>query len=78
MYLALYYSVRAVLEYFAHTNPKKLTLEHWVPLVIALSAVVILALQSIGQLSIRDITAVTLLVMIGYFYVRRNRSKDKK
>jgi exosortase/archaeosortase len=38
-------------------------------------AVSFLALASIGQLTLRDVSTVTLLALIGYFYLTRNSSK---
>lgn len=39
--------------------------------VVAVAAMVCMALQSIGQLSIRDMTVVVLVCLLGFFYVHR-------
>jgi phosphatidylglycerophosphate synthase len=78
LYFAVRYTLKAALENVTHTNPRNLRLEKWLPLLVSVSTVVILALQSIGQLSLRDVTAVILVVALGYFYVHRNGSKEKK
>lgn len=44
-------------------------------LVIAIMPVFILVLQSIGQLTIRDVLTVTILLAVGYFYVSRSTLK---
>ena len=43
--------------------------------VVSLGLTVFLSLQSIGQLTVRDIVMVLLIGMIGYFYIVRNSKK---
>lgn len=78
LYFALSYTLRTVIEYSTQVSPHVRKLEKWLPAIASLSVVMILALQSIGQLSLRDVFAVVLLVLVGYFYVNRNGSKIKK
>jgi len=78
LYFAVRYSVRLIFEHKAQTNVRMRAAQRWLPVVIAVCAVVVLALQSIGQLSMRDVIAVVLVVLLGYFYVHRNASKPKK
>lgn len=48
------------------------------PFVAGVVAVVFVALQSIGQLTSRDIIAVALIVAVGSFYIKRNRMQGNK
>ena len=78
LYFALSYTLRVIVEYSTHASQRLRKIERWLPIIVSLSVVMVLALQSIGQLSLRDVFAVVLLVLIGYFYVNRNGSKIKK
>jgi len=77
LYFALRYSVRSALEQSGQLKPQVTALQRWLPVVLAMSGVVVLALQSIGQLTVRDVIAVILVVMLGYFYVHRNGTNQK-
>lgn len=77
LYFALRYTVKLVLDSSRLSNSRTLMVRKWLPDVTAMSAVAVLALQSIGQLTARDVVAVVLLVMLGYFYVHRNGSGQK-
>jgi len=78
LYFAVHYSVRLAFERKGQTNVRMRAVQRWLPIVVAISAVIVLALQSIGQLSARDVIAVVLVILLGYFYVHRNASKQKK
>jgi len=77
LYFAMRFTVGLAVETKGQVNPHFHAVVRWLPVVVALSVVVILALQSIGQLSTRDVIAVVLLVLLGYFYVHRNGSNQK-
>ena len=77
LYFAIRYTVGLAVETKGQTNLRTHAVVRWLPVIVALSVVVILALQSIGQLSTRDVIAVIMVVMLGYFYVHRNGSNQK-
>lgn len=71
-YAAIFLTTKAVMAYNTRHRPIRGPMAGRLPLVIASTAVLIIALQSVGQLSIRDVVAVGLLILVGYFYVHRN------
>lgn len=59
------------------------TKQTWQPsrrlsLTVSLSAVLLLVLQSLGQLTLRDVLTVVAIVVLGYAYVARNLSRVTK
>lgn len=65
------YAGRSVQLYASHTIQRK------IPAVVTVVLITVLALQSIGQLTVRDLVAVILVVALGYFYVYRNDTRRK-
>jgi hypothetical protein len=47
-------------------------------LALCLSAVLLIILQSLGQLTVRDIVTLLAIVALGYFFVARNRVGAEK
>jgi hypothetical protein len=47
-------------------------------IVLCLSSVLLIVLQSLGQLTFRDVITVFAIVMLGYLYFARNRSSSTK
>lgn len=76
LYFALWYTMRAIIERVTTDKIRSGGLSSWMPRVVAVSLTVIIILQSIGQLTLRDVVALTLLAMLGVFYVRRTRLKQ--
>lgn len=78
LYFALRNTVALVLERPGRTDTPERRFERRLPEAAAMSLILVLALQSIGQLTVRDVLAVISVVMLGYFYIHRNGSKQNK
>lgn len=72
LYAAIFLTTKVIIAYNTRSRPLRSPLVGHLPLVIASMAVLVIALQSVGQLSIRDVVALGLLILVGYFYVHRN------
>ncbi len=67
IFMATYYTVMSVFlrKPKAHKNPKRFAY------VISTVVAVLLAMQSLGQLTLRDLVVVLALVVLGCFYIAR-------
>lgn len=80
LYAAIFHTVAWLLgnrrgEYFSTSDTSS---QRRVPTIVTTTVVVLLALQSIGQLTPRDVIAVFLVVALGYFYLYRNGVRQIK
>ncbi len=76
-FIVLYVAVSSTLRAIFQRNTAS-KVEQWLPTVVAICSVVIVSLQSIGQLTVRDVIAVLLLVVVGYFFIHRNKPASKQ
>lgn len=75
LFFALRLSWQVAEEVLREQDSQKLVLKSERSNLFAAIVVAMLALASIGQLTIRDVSTVTLLAFLGYFYMTRNRSR---
>ena len=79
LYVALIYTTKGLAEYMAAGNHAKSSnfVQRKAPGTIASTVVLVVALQSIGQLTARDLISVILVVVIGYFFMYRNGARQQ-
>ncbi len=79
LYAASFYTLKAIVEHRgdARTDSTK-SVKGKVPITLSTILVILVAMQSIGQLTLRDVIAVFFVVIIGYFYIHRNGLQQKK
>lgn len=76
---ALFYTITMVLERVMvppGSRTRSARIRH-IAVIIATGGLCFVALQSIGQLTPRDVIVVSLLIIIGYFYFNRNRKSER-
>lgn len=76
IYAALYNSVNVLCLLFFVPSKGSIRRAKSVATVAATLGVITAALQSIGQLSGKDIIVASAVVVLGYFYLRRTRAKE--
>ncbi len=76
---ALYYTATLLLDriLLSPDNVARLRRVRHLSMIIATGGLCFIALQSIGQLTPRDVIVVSLLIVIGYFYLNRNRKSGR-
>lgn len=74
LWSAFFYTITMIFELIMATTDRvahPVRIRH-IAVVIATGGLCFVALQSIGQLTLRDVIVVSLLIVIGYFYFNRN------
>lgn len=78
LYAAVLHTVEWLIEYMGKTRlPTVSAARRRIPPIVTTAVVLVVALQSIGQLTVRDALAVFLVVALGYFYLYRNGVQQK-
>lgn len=77
LFAFLYHGITATINYFVSFEPARTHNPHRKAILgVALGLTAFLALQSIGQLTARDVITVFIVGLIGYFYVSKNTNRS--
>jgi hypothetical protein len=81
LYMGLYHTWRLLsglrLRYILAAAPER-TPGRRVAVVVCLSAVLLAVLESLGQLTVRDVSTIGAIFILGYLYVARSRASSTK
>lgn len=67
LFVSLFLILQIILERLARNSPHNAR----TALIVTCLPILLLALQSVGQLTLRDVLTVGLLFLVGYFYLHR-------
>lgn len=78
VYAAVLYSTQWFVEYWNRSKLSGVTkARRRIPPIVASVTVLVIALQSIGQLTVRDASVVFLVFALSYFYLNRNGERQE-